>query len=275
MGFKDLLMYVTANPGAEVPAALELANRHEAQLSALHVIDIPMTPMVMESGVTNEFLEDQRKAYAREAASAEKHTMDASKRAGLNVEWRVSEGDTIRQVSTHAHYCDLLVVGAKAGKDESPFDAALAEHIVLECGKPVVIVPDSYKSGDIGRFVTVAWNGTRESARAVADAMPMLRKAEKVSVVVVDPLKLFFPLGDVPGADICRHLARHGVQAEAQTIESAHRTKGEAIVEWAKGQGADLIVMGAYGHWRLRELILGGATRDVLQDSAIPVLMSH
>lgn len=275
MSYKDLLVYVTANPGAEVPAVLELANRHEAQVSALHVIDIPMTPMAVETGVTNKFIEDQRKAYASAAATAEKHMTDAASRAGLTVEWRVNEGDTIRQVSTHAHYCDLLVVGAKAGKDESPFDSALAEHFVLDCGKPVVIVPDSYTGGDIGRFVTVAWNGTRESARAIADAMPLLRKAEKVSVVVVDPLKMFFPLGDVPGADICRHLSRHGVQAEAQSIESAHRTKGEAIVEWAKGQGADLMVMGAYGHWRFRELILGGATRDVLHDTAIPVLMSH
>ncbi|MGI9336500.1 MAG: universal stress protein [Gammaproteobacteria bacterium] len=275
MGLKDLLVYVTANPGAEVPVALNLAERHDAQITALHVVDVPSAPMALETGVTNEFIEGQRKAYASAAANAEQHTTQAAQRAGLTVEWRVSEGDTIREIATHSHYCDLVVLGAKAGRDESPFDRALAEHVVLECGKPVVIVPDSYTGGDVGRFVTVAWNGTRECARAVADAMPLLSKAEKVSVVVIDPLKMFFPLGDAPGADICRHLSRHGVQAEAQTAESAHRTKGEAIVDWAKGQGADLIVMGAYGHWRLRELVVGGATRDVLHDTAVPVLMSH
>lgn len=139
----------------------------------------------------------------------------------------------------------------------------------------MLAIPKDYE-GDTGAgSVVVAWNGTRESARAVTDALPILHRADRVSVVIVDPSDLPRPLSEVPGSDICQHLSRHGVHAQAQVIDSGERSVGSAIVEWVRAQDAQMIVMGAFGHWRVRELVLGGATREVLRETHLPVLMSH
>ena len=135
---------------------------------------------------------------------------------------------------------------------------------------------------DPGKFVTVGWNGGREATRAVHDALPVLQRAKKVSITCIDPTDGVWapqgdwaPHGDVPGADIAHWLARQGVTVEAQSVASAGNSKGDTLLEWAKGQGSDLIVVGGYGHSRVRELLLGGVTRHLLRNAIIPVLMSH
>lgn len=273
MNIRDILLYVDAAPGPGVLAALALAQQHQAHLTALHVIDMPTAAVELEGGA--RVIEIQREAYEAAAQAAHKKTMDMARGAGIELEWRVDEGRTATRVGGHALACDLVVVGVASAERKGHFDHIMAEDLILECGKPVLTVPESYSGDPIGRFATIAWNSTRESARAVSDALPLLRKCERVSVVTVDAADLVYQVGEVPGADICRFLARHGVDAQAQTTDSGNKSTGEAIIEWAKGQGADLIVMGAYGHWRLRELVLGGATRDVLRNSAVPLLMSR
>jgi len=121
--------------------------------------------------------------------------------------------------------------------------------------------------------VLVAWNGSREATRAVHDALPLLRRAEKVTVLSIDPDEDAEPR--LPGADVSLHLARHGVTAQAATIAGTDVAVGDLLLSYAADHDIDLIVMGAYGHTRLREVVLGGATRTLLRHMTVPVLMSH
>jgi len=127
----------------------------------------------------------------------------------------------------------------------------------------------------IGKCVLVAWDASREAARAVADAMPLLAAADAVIVLAVDPQPGPDGHGEIPGADIALHLARHGVKAQIERTVSAGVPIGELLLSRAADLGADMLVMGAYGHSRVRELLLGGATRSILASMTIPVLMSH
>jgi nucleotide-binding universal stress UspA family protein len=139
----------------------------------------------------------------------------------------------------------------------------------------VLIVPYAGHFDNVGRRVLIAWNATREAARAVSDAMPLLTSAELVTVPPIDPREGPHGHGELPGADIGLHLARHGVKAQIERTVSAGMPVGEVLLSRVADLGADLIVMGAYGHSRAREVLLGGATRSVLRSMSVPVLMSH
>jgi nucleotide-binding universal stress UspA family protein len=147
-------------------------------------------------------------------------------------------------------------------------------ELVLQSGRPVLFVPNIGEYSGIGSRVLVAWNGRRESARAAFDALPLLKRAEKVSVLWINP-------GDdsaarqVPAGDLCMALARHGVTCEAAAIDQQDQPDGETLLARARYTHANLIVMGCYGHSRLREFVLGGVTRHVLRDMNVPVLMAH
>jgi nucleotide-binding universal stress UspA family protein len=147
--------------------------------------------------------------------------------------------------------------------------------VTLASGRPILVVPYAGRFETVGRCVLIAWNVSREAARAVADAMPLLAAADVVTVLAVDPPPGPGGDGDLPGADIALHLGRHGVEAQIERTVSADVPIGEVLLSRAADLGADLLVMGAYGHSRTRELLLGGATRSILASMTIPVLMSH
>jgi nucleotide-binding universal stress UspA family protein len=136
-------------------------------------------------------------------------------------------------------------------------------------------VPRSEIRGEIGERVLVAWNARREAARAVFDALPILQRAKEVKVVWVNPQSEHETAQDIPAADICAALARHGVACEATEQLRPRVNVGETLLACAKDFAADLMVMGCYGHTRLREFVFGGASRQVLKNMSIPVLMSH
>jgi nucleotide-binding universal stress UspA family protein len=137
------------------------------------------------------------------------------------------------------------------------------------------VVPYAGTFKTIGQRVLVAWNAGREATRAVNDALPLLEGAAKVTVLAINPHGGLRGHGEVPGADIALHLARHGVRAEASAIKSDDVEIGALLLSQAADLNADLIVMGAYGHSRLREVVLGGATREILRSMTVPVLLSH
>lgn len=144
----------------------------------------------------------------------------------------------------------------------------------MEAGRPVILVPRNWNQADCGRRILIAWNGSREAVRAVFDALPLFKAAYHIKVLQVgtsDQTRITrLELGDV-----CTMLARHGIRATADTLSLPRATAGPALISAAKAENADLLVMGAYGHWRFRELVLGGATRHVLRNTNVPVLMSH
>jgi nucleotide-binding universal stress UspA family protein len=153
--------------------------------------------------------------------------------------------------------------------DSAPDD--LADELVLTVGRPVLVVPFASKVTKVGRQAMVAWNASREATRAAHDALPLLQRADQVIVYSINPSEK----EPAPGADMAAHLVEHGVNALARHAVGRDTSAGEALLAAAADHGSDLLVMGAYGHSRLRELVLGGATRHVLVNMTLPVLMSN
>lgn len=277
MGPKDILVQLDANPRAamRLDVAARLAVRHGAHLSGLFVLDIPL-PMVMDAtgggAVLASLIEDMRAAALADAAAAEATFRARCERDGIAHEWRVAEGMTAEHVTAAARYADLVVLG-QANPDAAERGAsALLDDAIFFSGRPVLVVPYAGTFTDIGRRVLVGWKAGREASRALHDALPLLAAAKRVTVLSVNPAG---GPDHLPGAAISRHLARHGIAAEASRVDAAEVSDGDVLLNAAADQSADLLVVGAYGHSRLREFVLGGVTRTLLQRMTLPVLFSH
>jgi nucleotide-binding universal stress UspA family protein len=195
------------------------------------------------------------------------------RRHGIRSEWR-SLPYLSSEVGVHAYYADLVVIARPESAGQTAGPPGLAESLVLSSGRPIILFPPGSTLARVHRIL-VAWNATRESIRAVADALPLLVKAKAVEVLVADHERNRAGHGQEPGADIARHLARHGAQVEVRRLSSGGKDVGRLLLSEAAAFGADLLVMGAYGHSQLREWMFGGVTRTVLYEAGLPVLMSR
>ena len=285
MSLKDIVVILEAGAAGarRQTAAVTLAATHGAHLIGLSIIE-PLDLSGFFSPAVSGYvavdamqeLEDRHRAAATAAAKEAETAFRADcGRAGISYEWRLAEGEAAETATLNARYADLAIAG-QIDPENPPRGGfgRLPEQLALASGRPVLLVPYAGAVETIGKRVLVAWNRMRESTRAVNDALPLLAKAEKVTVLSINP-KRGEDAGDVPGADLALHLARHGVKAEAAYTVAEDIDVGSALLSRASDIGADLIVMGCYGHSRTRELILGGATRQVLQHMTVPVLMSH
>ena len=272
---KDILVYLdgSTRDAVGVDLALALARQHQAHLTGLHVIAPPFVPVMTHVPIPPEIIEEQVR-FGREQAervgAAFRARVDA---AGMPAEWRAAEGYASEVVGLHARYSDLVVLGQT--DPDAATAADLPDRVALSAGGPVLVVPRAGTFPSVGERVLVAWNASRESKRAVDDAMPILKHARAVTVVVVKPQQSAARHGEVPGADIALYLARHGVRAEAAQVYGEDVAIGDLLLSRAADLGADLIVMGAYGYPRLMELVLGGVTRALLAHMTVPVLLSH
>jgi nucleotide-binding universal stress UspA family protein len=260
MAYKDLLVIVDDNPHTRerISHAADLAERFDAHLAGLCVslIGAPAA--------------ERRTARARELFE------DEIGRRRIATEWRSAAGFPVDVAAVQARYADLIVLGQLDPDDaEAPVNSPRPEDIALSGGRPILVVPYVGSYHAIGQRVLVAWDASREATRAVNDAMPLLAAASAVTVLTVDPVSDRTGHGDIPGADITLHLARHGVSASVEKTVSGGIGIGDLLLSRASDLDADLLVMGAYGHSRVRELMLGGATRTVLKTMTLPVLMSH
>jgi nucleotide-binding universal stress UspA family protein len=192
---------------------------------------------------------------------------------GIRSEWR-SLSYLSTEVGVHAYCADLVVVARPRSLGQTAGPPGLAESLVLSSGRPIIVFP---AAGTVSRIrrILAGWNATRESIRAVADAMPLLVKADAVEVLVVDRERHRTSHGQEPGADIARHLARHGAHVEVRRLSSDGKDVGHLLLSQAAAFGADLVVMGAYGHSQFREWMFGGFTRTVIYETGLPVLMSR
>lgn len=278
MTIKDIVVHVddSRNHEERIKVATELAGRFDAHLTGVYVKTPAYLPAYVAAQVGPDIIEMQAKASAEAASMAAGRFEDATKRAGLSAEMRIGEGPIDEVLSLHARYGDLCVVGQSDPDGDSPADEVdLPGHVVLYSGRPVLIVPYAGKFSDVGKRVLVAWNGSREAARAVNDALPLLQSASQVTVLAVNPRESRDPLGDLPGADISLHFARHGVKVEAAQIVADDIQVGDMLLSRVSDGGYDLVVMGAYGRSRLRELVMGGASRHILHHMTVPVFMAH
>ncbi len=277
MTLKDLLVYVDNDPAcaSRLQVAVALAASQGAHLTGLHVMVPSPLPGYLEAELPPAFYAEQERQLAERARRAEGRFRERARREGLAHEWRVTEGSLIATVKLHARYADLAIVGQGIDLADAPGELAfLPEELALGVGRPVLVVPRYGTFETVGERVLIAWNGSREATRAVHDAMPLLARAEAVTVLSIDPPD-DARAGRLPGADIALHLARHGVRAEASVTQATDISVGDVLLSAAADRSADLIVMGAYGHSRVREMVLGGVTRHLLQHMTVPVLMSH
>ena len=179
------------------------------------------------------------------------------------------------EVGVHAYYADVVVIAKPRPDGRTDRAPGLAESLILTSGRPIIVFPSVSTVSRIRRIL-VGWNARRESIRAVADAMPALMKAEAVEVLVIDQERTAGH-GEDPGAEVARHLARRGVKVDTRHLSSAKEKQevGHLLLSQAATFGADLLVMGAYGHSQLRDWMFGRVTRTVLREAGLPVLMSR
>ena len=283
MALRDIMLHLdTSERCAErTRLAITLAARDGAHLAGVFVVDVPppgMTAgyeMAYAMGGTDSLFEQLRTQAIAAAEPVRVEFETALRGAGVSGEWRIAEGLAPELLALHARYADLSIIGQPA--PGAPFGTAAQDVTVsalLTSGRPVLSVPYAGRFPTLGGHALVAWNASREAARAVNDALPLLRACQKVTVLAINPERGIRGHGDTPAADICLHLARHGINAEAAHTVAPDMSEGDALLSYAADISAELIVMGAYGHSRLREWAFGGVTRSLLRAMTVPVFMS-
>jgi nucleotide-binding universal stress UspA family protein len=271
MAYKEILTYVEARPASRtaLDVAARLADAHDAHLVALHVIEPPVVPADMTLGTPVAFIQWQEEYARKRADQAKQYAAEVEKSSGRSIEWREPAGELTETALLHSRYADLIVA-SQSGEGAT---GNLPELFVMGSGRPTLIVPHQGSFARPLERILVAWNRTREATRALHDSIPLLAAAKSVTVMEVNPKK-----GEdrhIAGADIAQHLARHRVKVTVSSTVADDMDVGDVILSRAADFGADCIVMGAYGHSRLREFAFGGATRHLLETMTVPVFMVH
>ncbi|MFM1988176.1 MAG: hypothetical protein RJA99_1133 [Pseudomonadota bacterium] len=276
-GYKTILAHFDSTERAtrRLQVAARLADAHDAHLVAVYSIMSPLysEPFVADGGafVAQELLRFQEKKDAEARAAFDR----LAPTLGRPIEWRAEAGDPAAVVNEHGRYADLIVVGQYDDDAANDVTPDFIGRVIMGSGRPVLVVPYTGELATVGRRPMVAWNASREAARAISSSMPLLRSAEEVQVTTFNARGGRGGHGDVPGADIATFLARHGVKANVSGTTSKEVDIGNQILSRADDFDADLIVMGGYGHSRAYEFVMGGATRTVLESMTAPVLFAH
>ena len=280
MALEDILVHIDNGPNSSnrLDAALGLTVEHGAHLAGLFVVTRPRFPGYIRAQIPDDLMQQQARAIEQAAADAERFSNEHLQRAGVNGEWRCAEGMPSEVASLHGRHADIVVVGQRdPSGEEGAYGRTMPDDLILAVGRPVLVVPHGGAFPVIGERILVAWDASRLATWAVHDALPLLERAKQVIVMAVNPRTEDEERGhgEIPSADICLHLARHGIRAEAQSQYSEDLGVGQLLLSRAIDEGIDLIVCGACGHARWREIVLGGVTRHLLAHMTIPVLMCH
>ena len=273
---KDLIVNLAL--GGRDPAgefAISIAETYSAHVLGLAFAYEPVIPGAVMGGIPPEFIESQRSESNDKATAAIARFEAAARRAGVSFEHRIlnaSLSGAAEQLGRFGRRFDLVVVG-QPERDGGISEEVIDEAALFESGRPVIFVPFIQKGGIKLDRVMMCWDGSRAATRAIADSLPLVNRAKQIEVVIVanGPDKS----DEVPGADLGEHLARHNLKVDVKRITSPDIDVASTILSYAADSSADLIVMGGYGHSRLREFVLGGATRGMLESMTVPVLMSH
>lgn len=282
MGYKSLLTIATDahDLHASLTAAAELALQNDAHLDVLAMgIDLPQigyaylgaAPVLLEA----TFAEAEK--AAADAAKAVKKCMDEQPQTlRWSLETAVVQLGTVPSfVAQQARFADLVVLGQPYGKMRSTAAEAVLEAVLFQARAPVLVVPDTGLAKDgSARKIVIGWNESREALAAVRSAMPMLRAAARVNIAVIDPPVHGAERSD-PGGALCQMLVRHGVKAEVSVLAKSMPRVSDILARHVEDQDAGLLVMGAYGHSRFTEAILGGATRNALTSAKVPIFLAH
>ena len=272
MAYRTILLELLDDPqlDARIEHARRLAQQFDAELVGIHVSPPPFLLVGFGEGaayVGPEVFEAQREAnrLVRERVEAAfRRLCDPARMAVRDI---YEEGDAGDLLAEAAHGADLTIVGQEGGSGLDALGPQPIHHVILSAGGPVLVLPRGGLGATLGQKVVVAWNGSREASRAAKDALPFLAAAESVTLIAAgEEVSATLDVG-------AALLRRHGAKVATKQVE-AGSSHGATLLDAAEAEGADLLVMGAYGHSRLREIVLGGATREVLSGARLPVLLS-
>ena len=271
-------MVVNLGLGANDPAsdfAISVADAFEAHVLGVAFVYDPVIPGSVMGGIPPEFIESQRRESEKQVRQAIARFEQAAKRVGVAYETRTLNASIAGAADRLGHLArrfDLAIVG-QPERERAAAAEVVDEGVLFDSGRPVIFVPYIQKSGLKLDRVMLCWDGSRAATRAINDAMPFLEKAKQVELVIVSSKA--GKANELTGADMGQHLARHGLKVEVKRITSPDIDVTSTILSYAADSSADMIVMGGYGHSRLREFILGGVTRGLLETMTVPTLMSH
>jgi nucleotide-binding universal stress UspA family protein len=273
---KDIIVNLSGRAAQDFAGdyAISVASALGAHLVGVAFLYEPVIPDGTLGGVPVDLIEMQREENRNVAEAAVRHFETAAGSAGVTAESRIIDatiGGAATLFGQIARRFDLAVVG-QAQREHGAGEELMIEGALFESGRPLIVVPYIQKSGIRLDRVLVCWDGGRMAARAIGDAMPLLERAKAVDILIVAEERKH---DEVTGTNMGEHLARHGVTAAVKRIAKGDLAIDEAVLSYAADSGADFMVMGGYGHSRLREFVLGGVTRGILTAMTIPVLMSH
>lgn len=277
MGYRTILVHCDATRGTAVrlAVAVDLARRFEAHVVGLHVRQPFQAPMFSDAiSALDTLYATYAKAARADEAEAKARFDEVVAGHSHSCEWRVVDGIVESTLVDASRFADLLVIGQY--DPEAPASATssdLVERVAMASERPSLIVPYIGASQAPGNHVMICWNGSREVVRAATGALPVLKRAEKVSLLLVDARKM--SAVPEPAADVTRWLERHGIKVAVHHDSSDGSDIGGVLLSRAADLGVDLIVMGLYGHSRMRELVLGGASRTLLASMTVPLLVAH
>jgi nucleotide-binding universal stress UspA family protein len=263
--------------------AANLARRHDAHLVGLCALELlqPARPGIQRgSPLDAAGLEDMRTGQYTEAAEQavqiEAVFREQLRFKRLQGDWQVASGNVGEMVIRQARRVDLVILG-QTNPDQPPPPAGrhLVHDVLLTSGRPTLVIPYVGAFETVGTRVLVGWNESREAARALNDAIPMIANAESVTIVAIRAAGRSLEPSEEGTTSVADHLARHGMSAVTARATTAEASVADTLLSYAADLSADLLVVGGYGHSRLRELVLGGITRQLLLQMTLPVLMSH
>jgi nucleotide-binding universal stress UspA family protein len=271
MTIKDILVHIDTSPGcgARLELAAALARRFDAYLVGAFIL--PSTELLeLADSAAAVRLALNLAELEENTAKLEEKFRRLLKREALTGEWYMARGRAETCVALRALAADLVVLGQRDPKRLMILEAP--EDVILACGRPVLVIPYAGRFDHVGDNVLIAWNASREASLAAHGALPLMAQANSVAILSVGR-----DAEDIEerSEELITHLARHGLNATKELLTQTTLTPAEAALSRVADLGADLMVMGAYGHSRLRETILGGMTRDILRHMTVPVLMAH
>jgi nucleotide-binding universal stress UspA family protein len=274
---KDIVANLSVGRSRDVTTdfAVSVAATFKAHLAGVAFLYEPLIPAGDMSGIPVNIIDIMRSENERAAKAAASKFDDAVRGTALSADMRVldaTEAGAPHVFAEIARRFDFSIVAQPDPDTPGPGDP-MAEAALFQSGRPVLIVPYIERGGLTLDRVLVCWDGSRNAARAVGDAMPFIVRAKATEIVIVTNEDA--KSDEMPGADIAHHLARHGADVEVKRIVSTETDAAGTILSHAADVSADFLVMGGYGHSRLREFVLGGATRGILASMTLPTLMSH
>jgi nucleotide-binding universal stress UspA family protein len=270
--YRTILVHVDLQPGSteRIRLAADLARQFEAKLIGLTAA-LPRPPVeAITAGVMDaSFVELERNEIRAEFVKAEQTFKAVTAEVPVEAEWRALETFPVVAMADSASAADLVVVGRIAGHRDGDYRTVNVGELLIRAGRPVLVVPPGIASLAV-RSIMVAWKNIRESRRAISDALPLLKRAETITVVEVREAEEASSV-----ADIGTFLSAHGINFRAEMIERDGSKVEDQLSSFAERMPSDLVVAGGYGHSRIRELVFGGVTRRLITRFVVPCLLRH